>query len=264
MRFFPNRKNSQNIVPANNSNNKVVCSCKSDLAFFKHLWDLCALRHGIQIFNGSHFGLPPSSIHRMTGLGGKIVWTMTHSHKPHSLYLARTCRKPFKDGNQPVLPLSKLRVQRCDIKAGWSGLKTTFHSLSQLGSTFVKFARQYASAVWHGSLRDGSAMSIKRIQASVARRLLTSSRLVYTKGYKVPRKRSWNSLDGQCSDCGERFPVQHCFTNFYTACRRAVRCAARADWQSEIQPLLAQLRLQRTSMGITSGSTCPPRQKCVN
>ena len=25
LRFFPNRKNSQNIVPANNSNNKVVC-----------------------------------------------------------------------------------------------------------------------------------------------------------------------------------------------------------------------------------------------
>ena len=32
------------------------------------------------------------------------------------------------------------------------------------------------------SLRDGNAISIKRIQASVARRLLTSSRLVYTKG----------------------------------------------------------------------------------
>ena len=32
--------------------------------------------------NVSHFGLPPSSNHRMTGLGGKIVWTMTYSHKP--------------------------------------------------------------------------------------------------------------------------------------------------------------------------------------
>ena len=31
-------------------------------------------------FNGSHFGLPPSSIHRMTGLGGNFVWTMTNSH----------------------------------------------------------------------------------------------------------------------------------------------------------------------------------------
>ena len=34
-------------------------------------------------FNGSHFGLPPSEIHRMTGLPPKIVWTMTYSHRPH-------------------------------------------------------------------------------------------------------------------------------------------------------------------------------------
>ena len=34
-------------------------------------------------FNGSHFGLPPSQIHRMTGLPPKIVWTMTYSHRPH-------------------------------------------------------------------------------------------------------------------------------------------------------------------------------------
>ena len=32
-------------------------------------------------FNGSHFGLPPSSTHEMTGLGGKFVWTMTYSHR---------------------------------------------------------------------------------------------------------------------------------------------------------------------------------------
>ena len=34
-------------------------------------------------FNGSHFGLPPSSIHTMTGLGGKMVWTMTYSNRLH-------------------------------------------------------------------------------------------------------------------------------------------------------------------------------------
>ena len=32
---------------------------------------LCALRHRIQKFNGRNFGLPPSSIHEMTELGGK-------------------------------------------------------------------------------------------------------------------------------------------------------------------------------------------------
>ena len=36
-------------------------------------------------FNGSHFGLLPSEIHRMTGLPPKIVWTMTYLHRPHCL-----------------------------------------------------------------------------------------------------------------------------------------------------------------------------------
>ena len=36
-------------------------------------------------FNRSHFGLPPSEIHRMTGLPPKIVWTVTYSHRPHRL-----------------------------------------------------------------------------------------------------------------------------------------------------------------------------------
>ena len=34
-------------------------------------------------FNGSHFGLPPREIHRMTGLSPKIVWTMTYPHRLH-------------------------------------------------------------------------------------------------------------------------------------------------------------------------------------
>ena len=34
-------------------------------------------------FNGSHFGLPPSSMHKMTGLGGKMVWMMMYAHRPH-------------------------------------------------------------------------------------------------------------------------------------------------------------------------------------
>ena len=36
----------------------------------------------------------------------------------------------------------------------------------------VRPTMEYASAVWHGSLREDNAMSIKRIQAGVARRLL--------------------------------------------------------------------------------------------
>ena len=33
-------------------------------------------------FNGSHFDLPPSSIHRMTGLGGNMAWMMMYAHRP--------------------------------------------------------------------------------------------------------------------------------------------------------------------------------------
>ena len=32
--------------------------------------------------NGSHFGLQPSSIHTMTGLGDKMVWVVTYLHRP--------------------------------------------------------------------------------------------------------------------------------------------------------------------------------------
>ena len=69
-------------------------------------------------FNGSHFGLPPSSIHEMTGLGGKMVWTMTYAHRPYFVLLPQMCLFTF-----PVcicfivlLPVSVLcthRYSRC-------------------------------------------------------------------------------------------------------------------------------------------------------
>ena len=43
---------------------------------------LCELRHDIIIFHGSHFDLPPSSIHRMTGLGNNFVSALTYVHFP--------------------------------------------------------------------------------------------------------------------------------------------------------------------------------------
>ena len=41
----------------------------------------CAHYVMVSTFNGSHFGLPPSEIHRRTGLPPKIVWTMTYSRQ---------------------------------------------------------------------------------------------------------------------------------------------------------------------------------------
>ena len=54
-------------------------------------------------------GLPPSEIHRMTGLPPKIVWTMTYSHRTHRepacLFLASKML-PFKNfpGLRPQPP----------------------------------------------------------------------------------------------------------------------------------------------------------------
>ena len=47
-------------------------------------------------FNGSHFGLQPSSIEKITGLGGKMMWTMTHANMPHFLYNLVKKKKQYK------------------------------------------------------------------------------------------------------------------------------------------------------------------------
>ena len=46
-------------------------------------WGLVRIMSWYPESNGSHFGLPPSSIHKMTRLSDKMVWTMTYAHRPH-------------------------------------------------------------------------------------------------------------------------------------------------------------------------------------
>ena len=48
---------------------------------------------------------------------------------------------------------------------------------SKLYVYYVRPVLEYASLVWHGSLREEDAMSLERIQASVARSLLQSTGL---------------------------------------------------------------------------------------
>ena len=65
------------------ANKNCVLLCRSNRVCY-HEWGLRALiTSWYPNCNGSHFGLPPSEIHRMTGLPPKIVWTMTYSHRPH-------------------------------------------------------------------------------------------------------------------------------------------------------------------------------------
>ena len=51
--------------------------------------------HPVPKFNGHYFGMPPSTIHTMTGLGGTFVWTSMYSHKSHS------CPLTVLDENRP-------------------------------------------------------------------------------------------------------------------------------------------------------------------
>ena len=54
------------------------------LGFCEHWMVLVRITSWYPNFNGSHFGLPSSEIHRMTGLPPQTVWTMTYSHSPIS------------------------------------------------------------------------------------------------------------------------------------------------------------------------------------
>ena len=57
---------------------------------------------------------------------------------------------------------------------------------------YVRPTMEYASAVWHGSLREDNAMSMERIQASVARRLLRAD--WFTPKEKLIEQLGWPAL----------------------------------------------------------------------
>ena len=74
-------------------------------------------------FNGSHFGLPPSKIHRMTGLPPKIVWTMTYSHRPH----CQIKDTHTHNGEQTLVFLDLWRI-KCPAKVCDSNRQSKFYS----------------------------------------------------------------------------------------------------------------------------------------
>ena len=70
--------------------------------------------------NESHFGLPPSSIHKMTGVGGK----MTYLHRPHFVLLPK---------HLPGLPFSlAMNFRLAATSSGSSGVRG-----------FLSFDKQY-------------------------------------------------------------------------------------------------------------------------
>ena len=78
-------------------------------------------------FNGGHFGLPPSSIHRMTGLGGKMVWTMTYAHSPHwqraaNMTQLQTCTLPQRrHRSQPTQSIIREMFLKCALISSCGG-----------------------------------------------------------------------------------------------------------------------------------------------
>ena len=61
----------------------------------------------------------------------------------------------------------------------------------------VRPVLEYASPVWHGSLREEDAMSLERIQASVARSLLQAD-------WFTPKRNFSDSAAGQHLDGNEK------------------------------------------------------------
>ena len=112
-------------------------------------------------FNGSHFGLPHSKIHRMTGLGGKMVWTMTYSHRPHWWWCVldlklRYCFSVFSDVFWCDCPCFKL-----DVLQGWFApprKKTWFVSTSKRNET----SRRVQETDGEGEWREQSFLEQKK------------------------------------------------------------------------------------------------------
>ena len=64
-------------------NGQSLSTLPTTLPTTQRQWGCAHYVTGYPKFTGSHFGLPTSSIHRMTRLGGNFMWTMTYLHRPH-------------------------------------------------------------------------------------------------------------------------------------------------------------------------------------
>ena len=81
-----------------------------------------------QNFNVSRFGLPPSEIHRMTGLPPQIAWTMTYSHRPHLMnkHLATTIDQAKFHQDWGLDLCESRRHADSPIGVPWMSISTSF------------------------------------------------------------------------------------------------------------------------------------------
>ena len=95
-------------------------------------------------FNGRHFGLPPSSVHRMTGLGGNFVSTMTYAYMPHwhlrsatgHVYLCTS--SPLNSVAQPLISgVTWLLAKMSARSMGQVWIRHSPHEIATQSSHFV-------------------------------------------------------------------------------------------------------------------------------
>ena len=107
-------------------------------------------------FNGSHFGLPPSEIHRMTGLPPKIVWNMTYSHRPHSFSLivlnwvecvAATAKRPI--GLERITVQKRTFLPFLGSYLAWLFLSVPFSVVTHDCDKFTAALNEIAPRVTH-------------------------------------------------------------------------------------------------------------------
>ena len=97
-------------------------------------------------FNRSHFDLPPSSIHRMTGLGGNFMWTMTYVYRSYSTTLDKKRTILEIHGEKNAVP----RVISCSIRRDQRRAKVA----DSRGSDLPCADRAWSSMITHVEQRS--------------------------------------------------------------------------------------------------------------
>ena len=141
-------------------------------------------------FNGSHVGLPPSEMHRMTGLPPKIVWTLTYSHRPHwtesledVIEFSLVCR---------FLTSTKQLQHRC-IYQTVSLCQTHRLGIGRLHifALSVPWWKEVGSvACFEDPSRLGLYMSCRTLYTTPASSLMITAILVWARGSGIMKKKS--------------------------------------------------------------------------
>ena len=225
--------------------------------------------------NGSHFGFPPSSIHKMTGLGGK----MTYSHRPHFVLLSHSAQNTFLVFRSLLLWISGLQQLLPDPVVCVDSCASTNNTSGETFSTFqpphqVKQVQRF-SFDYLGTFQDQQPGK-RRYQPTTRRNpsTLTSNPSCRDEG---PRKLaiSKSSVETSVPCFPRRFSTGGPATNTFQANEQVLRGLQKQPLQEEPrkeQPEKQEAQcpppgLQQESEGLASGGSFEAEveksQQCV-